>query len=57
MAIADGGYVAPEHVKHGNGNPKADVYSFGVLLLELLTGRRPFDRFIPVNFLSTCSKP
>ncbi|PHT52921.1 Protein STRUBBELIG-RECEPTOR FAMILY 2 [Capsicum baccatum] len=47
MAIADGGYVAPEHVKHGNGNPKADVYSFGVLLLELLTGRRPFDSSKP----------
>ncbi|KAL3632430.1 hypothetical protein CASFOL_025414 [Castilleja foliolosa] len=45
MAIADSGYIAPEHIHPGNGNTKADVYAFGVLLLELLTGRKPFDRF------------
>ncbi|MCD9644491.1 hypothetical protein HAX54_032715 [Datura stramonium] len=47
MAVADSGYVAPEHVKGGSGNPKSDIYSFGVLLLELLTGRRPFDSSKP----------
>ncbi|KAL3373034.1 hypothetical protein AABB24_005174 [Solanum stoloniferum] len=47
IAIADSGYVAPEHVKRGSGNPKADIFSFGVLLLELLTGRRPFDSSRP----------
>ncbi|KAK4485379.1 hypothetical protein RD792_008018 [Penstemon davidsonii] len=47
MAIADGGYIAPEHVQPGIANTKADVYAFGVLLLELLTGRRPFDNSRP----------
>ncbi|KAL6523225.1 hypothetical protein OROGR_016828 [Orobanche gracilis] len=47
MAIADGGYTAPEHFQPGIGNTKADIYAFGVLLLELLTGRKPFDNSRP----------
>ncbi|CAA0812709.1 Protein STRUBBELIG-RECEPTOR FAMILY 2 [Striga hermonthica] len=47
MAIADSGYIAPEHNQPGNGNIKADVYAFGVLLLELLTARKPFDYLKP----------
>ncbi|XP_073287390.1 protein STRUBBELIG-RECEPTOR FAMILY 2-like [Primulina huaijiensis] len=43
MAISDSGYIAPEHAQPGICDTKADVYAFGVLLLELLTGRRPFD--------------
>ncbi|XP_073132467.1 protein STRUBBELIG-RECEPTOR FAMILY 2 isoform X2 [Henckelia pumila] len=43
MAISDSGYIAPEHAQPGISDTKADVYAFGVLLLELLTGRRPFD--------------
>lgn len=44
MAICDTAYVAPEHDEPGNVNTKGDIYAFGVLLLELFTGRRPFDR-------------
>lgn len=33
------GYIAPEYLAHGQLTEKADVYSFGVLLLEIVTGR------------------
>lgn len=34
------GYMAPEYIGHGQLTEKADVYSFGVLLLEIVTGRQ-----------------
>ncbi|XP_058075541.1 protein STRUBBELIG-RECEPTOR FAMILY 8-like [Magnolia sinica] len=37
------GYKAPEYGMPGIDNTKSDVYGFGVLLLELLTGLKPFD--------------
>ncbi|XP_047063066.1 protein STRUBBELIG-RECEPTOR FAMILY 7-like isoform X2 [Lolium rigidum] len=38
------GYRAPEVTMCGQYSLKSDVYSFGVVMLELLTGRKPFDR-------------
>ncbi|KAK6923267.1 Serine-threonine/tyrosine-protein kinase, catalytic domain [Dillenia turbinata] len=37
------GYLAPEYFMHGVVNEKTDVFAFGVLLLELITGRRAVD--------------
>ncbi|XP_010914330.1 receptor-like cytosolic serine/threonine-protein kinase RBK1 isoform X3 [Elaeis guineensis] len=37
------GYLAPEYFMHGVVNEKIDVFAFGVLLLELITGRRAVD--------------
>ncbi|WVZ61216.1 hypothetical protein U9M48_011127, partial [Paspalum notatum var. saurae] len=35
------GYLAPEYFSYGKVNEKIDVYAFGVVLLEIISGRRP----------------
>ncbi|KAL8160406.1 hypothetical protein V2J09_001943 [Rumex salicifolius] len=42
-------YVAPEYANSGMLNEKSDIYSFGVLLLEAITGRDPVDYSRPAN--------
>lgn len=38
------GYIAPELAQSSRISDKCDVYSFGVILLELVTGRKPVER-------------
>jgi serine/threonine protein kinase len=38
-------YEAPEFQDYGVISERGDVYSFGVVMLELLTGRKPYDRY------------
>ena len=46
------GYIAPELMQGGTATPASDVYAFGVVVHEMLTGRRPSsqagqNRFLP----------
>jgi beta-lactam-binding protein with PASTA domain/serine/threonine protein kinase len=42
-------YIAPEIVTEGRADARADVYSAGVLLYELLTGRKPHEGETPIQ--------
>ncbi|KAL3634159.1 hypothetical protein CASFOL_021213 [Castilleja foliolosa] len=37
------GYVAPEYASTGMLNERSDVYSFGILIMEIVSGRNPVD--------------
>ncbi|KAK8963264.1 putative receptor-like protein kinase [Platanthera guangdongensis] len=41
------GYAAPEYMHTGRLTAKSDIWSFGVVLYELITGRRPIDKNRP----------
>ncbi|CAL9778720.1 unnamed protein product [Musa acuminata subsp. burmannicoides] len=38
--VGTNGYIAPEYAFHRHFSDKSDVYSYGVLVLEIITGRR-----------------
>ncbi|XAR51204.1 Non-specific protein-tyrosine kinase [Bertholletia excelsa] len=49
------GYLAPEYAMWGKVSESCDVYSFGILLLELLTGRKPIEK-LPTGIKRTITE-
>ncbi len=39
------GYAAPEQIRSDEVGPKADLFAFGLILFEMLTGRRPYEQY------------
>eukprot|EP00257_Ricinus_communis_P020276 XP_015579471.2 putative receptor-like protein kinase At3g47110 [Ricinus communis] len=52
------GYVAPEYGIGGTVSPEGDIYSYGILLLEMITAKRPTDDVFPEGFSlhNTCKR-
>ncbi|XP_028789091.1 proline-rich receptor-like protein kinase PERK1 [Neltuma alba] len=43
QVMGNQGYIAPEFAVSGNYSEKSDIFSFGIVLLELITGRQPVN--------------
>ncbi len=43
VAVGTAAYLAPEQLQGGVTGPPADIYTLGLVLLEALTGQRPFE--------------
>jgi eukaryotic-like serine/threonine-protein kinase len=51
IVLGTAGYLAPEQIRGGEIDGRADLFALGAILFEMLTGRRPFAREHTVDTL------
>ena len=49
MLLGTVAYLAPEQVERGVADARSDVYAAGIVLFEMLTGRKPFAGDTPIQ--------
>ncbi len=50
------GYMSPEQLRSDNVDHRADIFSFGAILYEMITGKRPFQRESSADTISAVLK-
>ena len=50
------GYMSPEQIRGNEADPRSDIFSFGVILYELFSGRRAFQRDTAVETMTAILK-
>ena len=45
-------YMAPEQIEDAEVSAATDIYAFGAVIYEMITGRRPFDGDSPVSLIA-----
>ncbi len=56
MVMGTAGYMSPEQVRGKAADQRSDIFSFGAVLYEMLTGKRAFQRASPVETMNAILK-
>src|SRR6202453_3118214 len=56
MVMGTAGYMSPEQVRGQTLDPRSDIFSFGAILYEMLSGKRAFHGATPADTMSSILK-